>query len=900
MIGRARELSIIRDVLDPSVDLRRALVVCGPAGIGKSALLRAAVADASERGYRTLMAGGVETESHLPLAGLHQLLFPVLDGVSELPAPQRDALWSAFGLGDRTEPDRFLIGLATLTLLQEASRDAPVVLAVDDAHWLDRTTSEVLAFVARRLGPDPIALLLATRVGATTPFEAARLEHLDLTGLPDTAARALLRAHAPGLAASVEERVLLAADGNPLGLIELPDALSVEQARGEDAAPSDLTLSERLRKAFAARLDELPPATRNLLLVAALNDSDAIAEAIAALGRSASLRDLDPAIRAALVTHRSGAVSFRHPLIRSAVLQSAGEAERAAGHAGLADIVGDPDRRIWHMAAASNTADERVAASLEAMAARSRARGSLASATQALERSVQLSPAGAERTGRMIAVGELHLAQGHLDDVRRVVQSVGVSARGPRDRGRLAALQASSSREIRADPYALVQLATAAREMIEAGERALALRLLMIAATSFSWADPGGSAQTMLLDVCRQMELPTDNPQLLVILAHIAPMEYGDTVVEIASQKPVGEDADALYLISLALIGLGAGAPAIGHVSQAATLFRRQGQLRELSHVLVMRAYATFRLGRWTACESDAVEGAQLAEETGQPMWSSVAQSMLAGLHGARGEDEPIERLLDAAESAGIAAEAATALFFVQAGRALVSASRGDHDDAYWQLLRVFDPDDPAHHPLWCARAAADLAESAVAIGRQDDARRVLARFDETLTRTPLVCGQMSVRHARAVLADDSEAEALFHAAFEADLNDSPFDRARLQLAFGGWLRRARRPTDSREPLRHALATFGHLRATPWCERASQELRAGGERRAKPAALAGYDLSPQERQVAQLAAAGLSNREIGERLFLSSRTVGGHLYRIFPKVGITSRHQLSALRLDDD
>jgi ATP/maltotriose-dependent transcriptional regulator MalT len=235
----------------------------------------------------------------------------------------------------------------------------------------------------------------------------------------------------------------------------------------------------------------------------------------------------------------------------------------------------------------------------------------------------------------------------------------------------------------------------------------------------------------------------------------------------------------------------------------------------------------------------------------------------------------------------------------VQAARGLVSASQGDHEDAYWQLRRVFDPADPAHHPLWCARAATDLAESAVIIGRAGEAREVLARFDEQLTGTPLVCGQMSVRHAHAVLADETHAERLFRAAFEAGLDQSPFDRARLKLAFGAWLRRARRPAESREPLRHALATFGHLRATPWCERASQELRASGERHRGPAARATDHLSPQERQVAQLAAIGLSNREIGQRLFLSPRTVGSHLYRIFPKLNVTSRHELSAVALSD-
>ena len=357
LYGRDRELDVLSSLVDHAGEGGGAVVVRGEAGIGKSSLVADTAKRAAARGMRTLAIAGAQSEAHLPFAGLHQ---PLLGQLDVLPSPQRAALEAAFGLSDTAAPDLFLIALATLNLLAGAAQPAPLLLIADDAHWLDRPTCDVLAFVARRVHFEPVVLVLAVRDGIDNPFEAAGLPELVIGPLDDASAGALLDAFAPGLSPAVRDPLLQAAAGNPLALVELPVALGPDRLTGQSLHTDRLPLTARLERAFAARVRELPPQTRKLLLVAAANDSGSLAEVLhagtLADGKPAALGDLGPAASARLVEVGDTAITFRHPLVRSGIYQQADPVERQAVHAALSEVLAsEPDRSVWHQAAAARS-----------------------------------------------------------------------------------------------------------------------------------------------------------------------------------------------------------------------------------------------------------------------------------------------------------------------------------------------------------------------------------------------------------------------------------------------------------------------------------------------------------------------------------------------------------------
>jgi predicted ATPase len=352
LLGRELEIQRLGELVDRVRDRGGAILVRGDAGIGKSALLTETSRVAEARGMRILTTAGVESEAHLPFAGLHELLRPILGEADELPAPQRDALRAAFGMTDGAAPDVFLIALAALNLLGDASAHSPTLVVVEDAHLLDRASADVLAFVARRLESEPIVLLAAIRNGFHSPLADAGLSELPLDALDDAASSALLDAHAPHLAPELRKRLLEEAAGNPLALVELPLAAARQTDRGV-LPPAVLPLTTRLERAFAARVPGLPTATRTLLLVSAVNDSDTLLETLDAaavvLGEQLTVDDLTPAIAVRLVDVDEERLRFRHPLMRSAIHQSSNSAQRYAAHAALANVLPvDDDRRVWH------------------------------------------------------------------------------------------------------------------------------------------------------------------------------------------------------------------------------------------------------------------------------------------------------------------------------------------------------------------------------------------------------------------------------------------------------------------------------------------------------------------------------------------------------------------------
>ena len=425
LFGRGSEQRRLGDFVDGVRERGGAMLVRGEAGIGKSALLLDTAAVAAARGMRILRTAGVESETHMPFAGLHQMLLPLRTEIGELPAPQRDALGAAFGLTDARVPDLFLIALAALNLLGEAAARSPVLLVVDDAHWLDRASADVLAFVARRLDSEPIVLLAAVRDGFRSPLDGAGLQELLLDRLDDTAATALLDACSPALTPAVRTRLLREAAGNPLALVELPIAAETRDGKGP-LPPGWLPLTTRLEQTFTARMSGLPPTTRTLLLVAALNDGTALSEALDATalitGAPVTADDLAPAATARLVDVQVDGVSFRHPLMRSAIYQGASISQRHAVHAALADVLtGRPDRRLWHRAASTHRPDETIAAELETAARSVRRRGDLLSAVAALESAARLSEDPAQRCERLVRAVEYAAEMGRRDLVTRLL-----------------------------------------------------------------------------------------------------------------------------------------------------------------------------------------------------------------------------------------------------------------------------------------------------------------------------------------------------------------------------------------------------------------------------------------------------------------------------------------------
>jgi DNA-binding CsgD family transcriptional regulator len=903
LVGRERELGVLDGLVDAVGDGGGALVVWGEPGIGKSALLAMASRRATDRGMQVLTATGVQSEAHLPFAGLHQLLRPIIAGAEGLPVRQRVALLAAFGMTEVAAPDRFLIALAALDLLADTAARAPLLLIVEDAQWLDRPTGDVLAFVARRLGSEPIVLLAAVRKGHASALGEAGLPELRLAGLEEAAAAALLAAHAPVLAPWVRERLLAEAAGNPLALLELPLALGSDQLRG-GALPEWLPLTARLEHAFAARVSELPAMTRRLLLVAAVDHDGALAEVLAAAAlldqedAAVTVERLAPAVGARLVEVDERGLRFRHPLVRSAIHQAATFPERHAAHAALARVLVDqPDRRAWHRAASTVGPDEEVAAELEEVAARAQRRGGLGVAAAALERAARLSADPAGQGNRLLRAAELEFEVGRRDLVVGLLQEAEPLHLAAVERRRMLWLREMIDPSSLGDAAKLRSMVDAAARVAADGDQDLAVNLLWRAAQRCFWGDPGQEARNRVLAAAERLHLDDGDPRLLAILAYVAPVERGRVIIDRLSRlaSDGGGDAQASGLLGTAAMVVGAFDLAAGFLAAASAGLRAQGRLGHLARLLTLQAWAAVYLADWKVAMPAAEEASQLAAETREPLWAASAQVVKAMLAALRGEREVANAHAAEAEQAVSPIGARFLLAIAQLARGLAALGVGRHDNAYQHLRRVFDPADAAYHPFIRTWAIGDLAEAAAHSGHRDAARAVLEELEPLAAQTPSSWFQAGMRHARPLLADDQDAERLFQAALDADLARWPVLRARLQLAYGAWLRRQRRVAESRAPLRAAREAFDALGAIPWGERARQELRASGEASHRHTSQAWDRLSPQELQIAQLAADGLSNREIGQQLYLSHRTVSSYLYRVFPKLGISSRSQLRAV-----
>ncbi|SNT55694.1 DNA-binding response regulator, NarL/FixJ family, contains REC and HTH domains [Streptosporangium subroseum] len=880
IVGRAAEIQALITVLDEATRHRGgALVVRGEAGIGKSALWGETCALAEARGMRVLTTVGVQAEVQLPYAGVGHLF---------------RRLRPEFGAVEGESP--FRVGVEVLDLL--GGLDGPVLLAVEDAHWLDRASWEVLAFVARRLESDPVALVLTARDGEDVDrlLAAAALPELRLEPLEPIHAGALIDQVAPGLPPALRERVLSVSVGNPLGLVELGGLAA--RSGGAALVPSRLPLSARVERTFAGLVGELPAATRALLLVAALDDGDDLDEVLAAASRledrPVTADDMEPAVVSRLVSvDEQYRLRFRHPLLRSALRQSANATQRRRAHACLAVVVAGDDRRVWHRAAAAAGPDETLAADLAAVATRARYAQAASIALTAMERAAQLSEDPQERGSRLLWAAMTADEQGDDDATRRLLALVDETQLRPAELARLYWYRESLLGTGWSGIARLGVFIDLIDTMRRAGDVELTLDALTNISLRFYWSNPDDTTRLRFVDVAELIDAPDGDTRVICALAEVAPVERGASCLErlTAWQYRLDLAPRQRYDLGFAASALGAYTLSNMFLAASADALRTQGRIGMLTNVLTSLAYNAATTGDARAAVSAATECMALATETRQPIWALQARLQLGMAEALRGNGEIAAEIADVSEKTLLTAGMHAMLSLTQRIRGINALASGRFEEAFGHLHRVFDPGDAAYHPYLRFTLVGHLTEAATYCGALDEVRAVVSELTPIAaqSRSPVLI--TGLRYAEAVLADDP---AAYEAAIAADLRDWPFERARLQLTYGGWLRRQRQAAESRPLLRAAAATFDALGAAPWAERARAELRATGESRRKP--IDAIDvLTPQEQQIARLAADGLSNRQIAEQLFLSPRTVTTHLYRIYPKVGVKSRSELAAM-----
>ncbi|MEV5767464.1 AAA family ATPase [Micromonospora sp. NPDC052213] len=897
--GRKPEQDVIAELVTGArAGASSSLVLRGEPGIGKTALLDHAAAAAGD--MRLVRGAGVECEAELPFSGLQLLLRPALGSLAALPGPQREALEAAFGLGPAAGSEPMLVGLAVLSLLTEYADETGLLCLVDDAQWLDRASREALLFAARRLHAEGVVMVFAARDGEGS-FPAPGLAELRLSGLAPEAAVALLDRHP--LTPAVRYRLLAEAGGNPLALLELPAALAAEG--GSVFSPGALPLTSRLQLAFHGQVSRMPEACQSLLLLAAADETAELAvilRAAATLG--ASVEDLAPAECAGLVLRGDAdgttTIRFRHPLIRAAVYQRAPLGQRLAVHRALAAALGSPahaDRRAWHLAAAATGADEEAAAALERTAARARERSGHEAAAAAYEQAARLSIEPAARARREALAAEAALEAGDVERARvlggraarRLDEALPVTARIAQVRALADFWQGSYPAAHRlllngaglirdTDPgQAAALLVQAVHTSWYLGERQLAATLERLAALPLDDADPLAPVRRYLVHLDQNR---SERPPPL-----------GDTLAAVRRRGRAPDQA--LMILCGAALALGQDADAYELATALAAEHRARGGAGRLPTVLFFMAEGEVFTGRHLDALATATEALGLARDTGQQQWVSQFSSVLAYLHAAKGEEAACRRNAEeglAGTTAGAVSPGAPWAYW---SLGLLDLGLGRAEAALARFERLTR--EPMRHHICATRSAPDLVESAVRMGAPDRAAEPLARLQRWAGSVRQPWADALVLRCRGLLAADDQAEAFYTAALELhDRDGRTLEYARTALLYGEWLRRARRKAEARWPLNDALEVFNRLGMRPWAERARGELTASGVQDQGPAPAEGVaaGLTPQELQIARLAAQGLSNRDIAAQLFLSHRTVGYHLYKAYPKLGIASRSEL--------
>ena len=909
LYGRDLERARIGELLDRARNSRSGvLVLLGEAGIGKSALLD----DARERAgdMQVLAASGVESEAQLPFAALHQLVRPVLGYLGNLPKPQAHALRGALGMEASAASDRFLVSLAVLSLLAEAAEDRPLLCLIDDAHWLDEASADALVFVARRIEAEGIVMLLSARERDVRRFDARGLSELRLDALDADAAGALLDRRA-GIALSSEsrQRLIRATGGNPLALMELPALLSEAQLTGGEPLLDPLPVSARVERAFLARVRELPEDTQTLLLVCATDDSGELATILSAAARlGVSPEALDPAEQAALVHVHGTKLELHHPLVRSAVYQGATLSRRRGAHGALASALDsdlEADRRAWHRAAASLEPDPSVVEDLEQAAIRARQRVGFAAASQAFERAAALTPDEHGKARRLTAAAENAWLAGRLERALVLLKRARPLASEPIQRADIDCYLGLTEMT-GGTPAEACQLLFRAAEEVASLDSERALQLLNFASVASVYAGDAAAAVAIAARA-RDLTVPDapENRMLVELLSGLGAHFEGDFAgaakdlgAALAFEEELEEDALAAEAVSLLRAGRAAmflGDDRVGlRIHRAAAgRARAAGAIGLLTQILPRLVHAELAAGRWASAAANAEEGLELARETGQHDFVAYQLVILALIAAQRGDEDDCMSL--AAQGLELASAHRFTLVteFGHWALTALDVGLGRAADAFVRAREI----SLTGAVFW---AGLERIEAAARAGETDIARDWLASFEPWAHNGRAGWARGVALHCRALLSgDEQEAEGLFNAALAAHRGAArPFERARTELAFGEFLRRARRRVEAREHLRAALDVFEGLGARPWTERARTELRASGQRARHRDPSTRDELTAQELQIASLVRQGLTNRDVAAQLFLSPRTVDFHLRNVFRKLEISSRTQLATLELD--
>jgi DNA-binding CsgD family transcriptional regulator len=905
IIGREPGLARLRALVESVPRAGQVLLVTGEAGMGKTVLLADAAGRARSAGMRVLWVTGRESESKLAFAGLHQLLRPVLSGAAGLPGRQAQALLGALGLtADPVAPDPLLTSVAVLTLLSDLSERSPVLVVADDAQWLDRSSLDALAFAGSRLDAEQVVLLVGARGQAPPAGFDRGFPELHLEALSAADAGRLLDGQARPPRGRARAQVLAQAGGNPMALIELAKVVADDPEASRRWAAEPLPPTDRLSAVIISRYAALPEQAKAALLLAAVADGPDLAAA--ASQGAGDARALAPAEQLGLVKVERTGLQFSHPLVRAAIYHSAPFAQRAAAHCQLAEGLHDqPDRRAWHLAAAALQPDEHVASLLEATATQAQRRGGAAAAALAMERAAELSPDRADQARRLAAAASAAVPTGQADWVHDLADRALAVTTDPELRmtarhdaawalawsgRRTAALSALISLAEEASPDlpglawdALSNTATVAYQSGKPASRQAVSRVLGLLERQGSPSvgqGPRAEADSQRLWILASTDPAGSRNQLIPHLRNIA-----DLPLEEASLWGTASAAWILDETDLAVRWL----------QDAMQQLRAPGVQGTSAGGLTVLGWAYIDTGRWDEALEVAAEAAGLAEANHMDIVAASADVITATVLALRADSGAARRHVARALAAIDPAECG--LVTARARRALgvAALADGSYLSAFTQLLGLFSDDGTPFHNYASYLGAADLADAAVRADRRTEGIDVIERAVSHLNGIASPRLEQLIARARGILAGPDGAEAHFGKALSDPAGDQwPFERAQLRLDYAERLRRRRRINDAKPALTQALGTFRRLSARSWAQRADAELRACG------VVVAGVpaerdalgELTPQQRQIVRLASDGLTNRQIGDRLFLSPRTVSSHLYRSYPKLGVAGRNQL--------
>ena len=907
LVGRDSEVELLESFVDEVTVGGGTVLVSGEAGVGKTRLLDEAAAYAAERGHRVVRAAGAEFEIDVSFATLNQLLTPFTTALPELQRAHAEALRAAVALDGGSAREPALVSVATLALLRHVAARGSLLLVDDDLPWLDRASARVLAFVSRRLTDTHIGLLAATRVGEGWFAEQAELPRLDVQPLDDVSADALLQASFPALSSRVRRRLLNDAQGNPLALLELPAELTDAQRTDPHGLPHTLPLSRRLHAVFSGRVRALPAQTRELLLLAALEGTGRLTVLRDPTSGPSGLEALAPAERTRLVSvdPDSSRLRFRHPLTRAAVVDLATDAERRRAHTTLAGrLGGEPERRAWHLAAAAVDPDESVASLLEGAAQGAVARGDPVAAVAALVRAADLSTTGTARARRLAQAA--YLGSNVTGDLRMVPRLLAEARRADHDREEsLATTVAAASHLLNEDGD------------LDTAHRLLAGAIEMLAGRYAADDATLSEALHTLLVICffggrRELWRPLDaalarlhpEPPLLLRLlsmtlgdpartARTALPELDAAIADLSHHR----DSTDIVRVAIAASYIDRLGGCRGSLWRVVDDGRAGGAITSAIQALFLLGIHDYLAGQWDELDALSTEGLQLCDAHQYRLFAWPGLWLQGLVAAARGDEVTARTLCDRMSGSAGPRRVGAVQAYTAHVTTLAALGRRDFESAYLHATTVSPAGELASHVPHAMWMVMDLTEAAVHTGRAAQAAAHAAAA--MAVDLPAVSPRLGLLTfgAAAMAAPTEDAPSRYDAALQLPGSEQwPFDRARIELAYGEHLRRARRPAEARRHLGGAAETFRQLGAQPWLDRASRELRATGRRRRSTdrteSAASAATLTPQQRQIAELAATGLTNKEIGEQLFLSPRTVATHLYELFPKLGITSRAAL--------